>query len=140
MFVEIGRCKKSMGKNAFSQRIRRSDLNANLNENNNFVVKFLGRDSTGLERFIIVKSKMTGVSSDETEKSGKSAKTDNLETTSTKVNVTRYVTAIGESSFVPKNIQPHILKAAPHIGEAVHFLESLIPIIEAYYAKALALW
>lgn len=83
---------------------------------------------------------MTGFESEGSEKSTKSVKSDSLETTSTKVNVTRYVTAVGESSFVPKNIQPHILKAAPHIGRAVELLESLIPIIQAYYEKAVALW
>jgi len=59
-------------------------------------------------------------------------------TGSTKIKVEKYVNTL--SDYAPKQFQPQIQKAAPFIGQAVQKLEELIPVIHAYYLKALELW
>ena len=59
-------------------------------------------------------------------------------TGSTKATVTKYVNTLAD--YAPKQIQPHVQKAAPIIGQIAETIEKLIPIVYEYYLKALELW
>lgn len=57
---------------------------------------------------------------------------------STKELVTKYLSLATDNA--PKEVQPYMKKAAPHIIQFAEFLESLIPFFNQLHAKALELW
>lgn len=59
-------------------------------------------------------------------------------TGSTKATVVKYVNTLAD--LAPKQIQPHIQKAAPIVGQVAEAIEKLIPIVYEYYLKAMELW
>lgn len=59
-------------------------------------------------------------------------------TGSTKAIVEKYVNTVAD--YAPKQVQPHLHKAAPIVGQLAENIERLIPVIQAYYLKAMELW